>query len=563
MKKFLIAGSGLAAVAAAGSAGAVDVTLGGSIEMGIEYGLGKKHDGFTFTGSSAYQDIVINISAAGTTDAGLKFGGSFSINSAEEMKLNLYENGGNKYLAKLVNTDASAGIKGVAYNVSGGKQVLAGSMVSVKINSAWQGAKSKLTGYGVAVASIAADSAICKIAGRANEGTATAADTDNAGTIAAANDIAVARLDAAGAVLSMIDLDGVASGDGYLAAGRLTADVAAVQAGISLTAGTVDGGHKVHVELGAADTDAADGTDADFDVYIDDGANTAFDAAADDVVINDAAVYAGPYMEMMMTSSTTKMVVGAVCVTNDVDASETAAYLDPASRILEVSNASIFLEGGFGKLTLQQGDYSGKVAGIGSAGDQATVSSSGLVAILEGASFMGMSGYGAVDVGSITMGQRPNYMLGTSVDLMGLTVAVEMEDASVGDATNGTGKDDTNNTYLDNWDMGTSYAIGDLAMDFVLDSAGDWAVSASASVAGFTASSVIENVAKNASKKAGLSIDTTLSTDFNGISVSIGLDEDMDYTIAGSYAMGNSGLAITASYDSEDNGGKVAAKMSF
>ena len=553
MKKFLIAGSGLAAVAAAGSASAVDVTLGGSIEMGIEYGLGKKHDGFTFTGSSAYQDIVINISAAGTTDAGLKFGGSFSINSAEEMKLNLYENGGNKYLAKLVNTDASAGIKGVAYNVSGGKQVLAGSMVSVKINSAWQGAKSKLTGYGVAVASIAADSAICKIAGRANEGTATAADTDNAGVIAASNDIAVARLDAAGAVLSMIDLDGVASGDGYLAAGLLTANTAAIQAGISLTAGTVDGGHKVHVELGAADTDAADGADADFDVYIDDGANTAFDAAADDVVINDAAVYAGPYMEVMMTSSTTKMVVGAVCVTNDVDASETAAYLDPASRILEVSNASIFLEGGFGKLTLQQGDYYGKVAGIGSAGDQTTVSSSGLVAILEGASFMGMSGYGAVDVGSITMGQRPNYMLGTSVDLIGLTVAVEMEDEYAS----------SDNEYIDNWDMGTSYAIGDLAMDFVLDSAGDWAVSASASVAGFTASSVIENVAKNASKKAGLSIDTTLSTDFNGISVSIGLDEGMDYTLSGSYALGNSGLAITASYDSGDNGGKVAAKMSF
>lgn len=166
---------------------------------------------------------------------------------------------------------------------------------------------------------------------------------------------------------------------------------------------------------------------------------------------------------------------------------------------------------------------------------------------------MGMSGYGAVDVGSITMGQRPNYMLGTSVDLMGLTVAVEMEDEYAS----------SDNEYIDNWDMGTSYAIGDLAMDFVLDSAGDWAVSASASVAGFTASSVIENVAKNASKKAGLSIDTTLSTDFNGISVSIGLDEGMDYTLSGSYALGNSGLAITASYDSGDNGGKVAAKMSF
>lgn len=152
------------------------------------------------------------------------------------------------------------------------------------------------------------------------------------------------------------------------------------------------------------------------------------------------------------------------------------------------------------------------------------------------------------------MGSRPNYMLGTSVDLMGLTVAVEMEDETVSSG---------DNKYIDKWDMGTSYAIGDLSMNFVLDSNSDWAVSASASVAGFTASSVIENVAKNASKKAGLSIDTTLSTDLNGISVSIGLDEDMDYTLSGSYALGSSGLAITASYDSEDNGGKVAAKMSF
>ena len=551
MKKFLIAGSGLAAVAAAGSAGAVDVTLGGSIEMGIEYGLGKKHDGFTFTGSSAYQDISINISAAGTTDAGLKFGGSFSINSAEEMKLNLYENGGNKYIAKLVNTDATAGIKGVAYNVSGGKQVLAGSMVSVKINSAWQGAKSKLTGYGVAVGAIAENSAICKIAGR------------GAGEVGgvSAGEILVARANAAGtAVVSTIDLDGVAAANGYLPAGRLTADTAAAGDGISLTAGTVDGERKIFVDLGSADTDADDLKDADWEVHIDDGAATnGFAAAgvaeqADDVVVVGASVFVGPYAEVKMTSSTTKMVVGAVCVTNVVDGSETAAYLDPASRILEVSNASIFLEGGFGKLTLQQGDYAGRVAAIGAAGDQATISSSGLVAVLEGASFMGMSGYGAVDVGSIKMGSRPNYMLGTSVDLMGLTVAVEMEDETVSSG---------DNKYIDKWDMGTSYAIGDLSMNFVLDSASDWAVSASASVAGFTASSVIENVAKNASKKAGLSIDTTLSTDFNGISVSIGLDEDMDYTLSGSYALGSSGLAITASYDSEDNGGKVAAKMSF
>ena len=47
MKKFLIAGSSLAAVAAAGSAGAVDVTLGGSISMSVDYGLGKGSNNLT------------------------------------------------------------------------------------------------------------------------------------------------------------------------------------------------------------------------------------------------------------------------------------------------------------------------------------------------------------------------------------------------------------------------------------------------------------------------------------------------------------------------------------
>ena len=519
MKKFLIAGSGLAAVAAAGSAGAVDVTLGGSIEMGIEYGLGKDADGFAFDGSKAYQDIVLNISAAGTTDAGLKFGGSFSVNSAEEMKLNLYDtNGtaaGGKNLVKLVNTSASAAIKGVAYNVSGGKQVLAGSMVSVKINSAWQGAKTKLTDHTVPVGTIAVDSAICKVAGVIEGGAAGSVTRMNAAGTAAVSSLALAV--------------------GAMPAGKMNDSAAA-----TLTMATAGGGANVAVAAAASA-----------------GAVKPVVASAAATPIQANSVCAGPFMEVKMTSSTTKMVVGAVCVSNDVEASETAAYLDPASRILEVSNASIFLEGGFGKLTLQQGDYSGKVAAIGSAGDQATITSTGLVAILEGASFMGMSGYGAVDVGSISMGSRPNYMLGTSVDLMGLTVAVEMEDDQ---ATVGA---DSDNHYIDNWDMGTSYAIGDLALDFVLDSAGDWAVSASASVAGFTASSVIENISKGASKKSGLSIDTTLATDFNGISVSIGLDEAMNYTVGGSYALGNSGLAITASYSSEDNGGKIAGKMSF
>ena len=84
MKKFLIAGSSLAAVAAAGSAGAVDVTLGGSIDMGIDFGLGKDNGNLVL--GSAYNEISLSLSAAGTTDGGLMFGGSFTLGTVAEIE---------------------------------------------------------------------------------------------------------------------------------------------------------------------------------------------------------------------------------------------------------------------------------------------------------------------------------------------------------------------------------------------------------------------------------------------------------------------------------------------
>jgi hypothetical protein len=130
MKKFLIAGSSLAAVAAAGSAGAVDVTLGGTIDMGIKYGVGKKAGDADFALTDNYQSISISVAAAGTTDAGLKFGGSFGISTADELKFNPYPGTAvdtsspwNKYAMKLVNSSADVKLRGVGYNVSGGALV--------------------------------------------------------------------------------------------------------------------------------------------------------------------------------------------------------------------------------------------------------------------------------------------------------------------------------------------------------------------------------------------------------------------------------------------------------
>ena len=89
MKKFLIAGSSLAAVAAAGSAGAVDVTLGGSIDMGVEFGVGKNKGSLGI--GEAYNTISLSLAAAGTTDAGMRYGGSFTLATAAEIELNAYD----------------------------------------------------------------------------------------------------------------------------------------------------------------------------------------------------------------------------------------------------------------------------------------------------------------------------------------------------------------------------------------------------------------------------------------------------------------------------------------
>ena len=275
--------------------------------------------------------------------------------------------------------------------------------------------------------------------------------------------------------------------------------------------------------------------------------NTAGNAVAS--IVADS-VYFGPFMEVKMTSSTTKMVVGGVCVTNEFDNTDTKIHMDVASRVMHVSDASIYIEGGFGKLSVGTGAYGGSVSGVGGAGDQVKIDGA-LNATLSSVSFLGFSGHGAVALDSINLGSRPNYAFGTSTNLLGLTVAIEMEDVQGDDG------------YIDLWDAGTSYDLNGMSVAIATDSAGAWAMSLGYELLGFAASSTIENIAKGGGAKAGLNIDTSLSTSLNGVSISVGLDEHLAWSIGASYAMGGSGLNIYANYSQADNGGKIGASMSF
>jgi len=511
MKKFLIAGSSLAAVAAAGSAGAVDVTLGGSIDMGVKYGVGKAMGDKHFAIGDNYQTISISVAAAGTTDAGLKFGGSFSLSTADELVFNPYHpvpagkaaatDGDPKYLYKKVNTDATAKLRGNAYNVSGGGKVSAGQMVSVKINSAWHAAATSVTAYNHTIVALDTKSAICKLAGEIEAGNGVV-------TRGAGNSEAIAA--------------------GIARAGQVKTGNATFTANINNTAPIKLIGNTV------VQVDLVNGTGAIANITAD-------------------KVFHGPFMEVKMTSSTTKMVVGGVCVTNQFDKTDTKIHMDVASRVMHVSDASIYIEGGFGKLSVGTGAYKGSVAGVGGAGDQVEIAGD-LNATISSVSFLGFSGHGAVAVDSIDLGQRPNYAFGTSTNLLGLTVAVEMEDEQSTTDTN---------TWINKWDASTSYDLNGMSVAIATDSAGDWAMSLGYELMGFSASSVIQNIAPKKGKKSGLNIDTTLATSLNGVGISVALDEHLAWSIGASYSMGGSGLSIYANYSQADNGGKIGAKMSF
>ena len=167
MKKFLIAGSSLAAVAAAGSAGAVDVTLGGSIDMGVEFGVGKNKGSLAI--GDAYNSISLSLAAAGTTDGGMKYGGSFTLSTAEELEFSLYGDDKKHFKYTVKNfTDLEAAV----YDVSGGMHIPEENIVAVKINSSWRTVSNNTRtdyGYPVALSNDGVEYAstnICKIAGR-------------------------------------------------------------------------------------------------------------------------------------------------------------------------------------------------------------------------------------------------------------------------------------------------------------------------------------------------------------------------------------------------------------
>jgi hypothetical protein len=549
MKKFLIAGSSLAAVAAAGSAGAVDVTLGGSIDMGIDFGLGKDNGNLVL--GAAYNEISLSLSAAGTTDGGLMFGGAFTLGTATEIEFNPYGSGKTKYLAQKTNNDRTD-ILGHAYNVSGGGAVDVADIVSVKINSNWIGVDSDATQNIVPIETTFSSSAICKIAGRGTVGNETiwAGEATLLGDKGAfANSANGSYLPAGQMMHSVLDFVEVDSANASKSTApgvdehSLTSTKGAI-AKLTQNATLAKSLLTIKPEAKSGESDYAYAFNGKGAVDFDGVAATTF--AAD---VTSAAIYAGPFMEVAMASSSTKMVVGALCLDGN-EASETAFYMDNATDLVTISDASIYIEGGFGRLTLQNSDYAGGVSAIAGAGDQADIDADGLVVIATGMGLMGANPYLAMDLAKGDTLSDIEVITGGTMDLGGVSAAFDMA------LNNG---DDL--LSITDWDLGLAYAMGDMSLAAAIDSSNDWGLSASMAVAGFGVNAVFGSSSADDHEKSGITYSVSATTSLNGFGLAIGFDQDLQPAIGIDYDLG--GLSLYAGYDAADEGGSVGATLSF
>ena len=561
MKKFLIAGSSLAAVAAAGSAGAVDVTLGGSIDMGVEYGVGKAAGEFAI--GDAYNKVSIKISAAGTTDGGLKYGGSFGLGTDAELSFAPYENGDNKYLVKATQSGPTD-IIGNIRAVSGGATVggaSGGDIVAVKINSDWVSVGDTQTAYKYPSSGNFQSTNICKLAGQANE--SFPSRVGNANT-----SFGAMRASAGGAITDVVKMEA-----GYLPAGRLgaagTADswsVAQYGSGFAVADALTVAGVGVKRTITADEVIAESAANKEGAIAIGKFTVTvksSIPAAAKgskstpyqpkvEYVVTSAAVYLGPFMEVQLASSTTKMVVGAVCV-EGIEASETVYHMNNKSKVVTAGSASIYVEGGFGKLTLQSGDYSGAVSAIGGAGDAAGIDADGLVVVASGVGVFGANPYLAMDLAEGSNPGSVELAAGGSFDFGGLSAAVDLGLAG--------GLDSLIGTEIGAWDLGLSYQMGDLALAAATDSDNDWGLKASMALAGFAVSTTFTSEGAADHEKSGIMYSVSASTSLNGFGLSIGFDQGLQPSVGVSYSLG--ALGLSAGYDASENGGKLGAKLSF
>lgn len=581
MKKQLISSTILVSMATVNVSAAVDITLGGSIDMGVDYGLGKKSANFTL--GRMYQDFELTISAAETTDFGLRYGGLLSVASLQNFTFLPYStDDGGKYMVKAT-VSQPADIKARAYNVSGGEEVAESKIVAVKINSDWHALNDTKTSHFFELSAFSQDN-VCKVAGRAGPNVGTtgpqffsqteegrilttgslksftqsisslfnirrpkAGDYLPVGQVANWNLYTIATASTVNANPDAVTVTAIREITNWVSAGGISASLTLPNANqTDLIRFRVTGTYSTTLTAVATPgPGGVGGQRKNLALHVKDRVAVTL---SDEAVITGAEVYGGPFMQVRTASSMTKLVVGAACIEGQ-DTSATEFFLDNTSPVLRAGDAKIFVEGGFGTLSLQSDnyDYVGSVAPILEAGGQSDIDPDGPVLVLESANILGLRPYAAIDF------LRGDVLLGGSISLSGFQAALDLYYFT-----------DTNENRvfdLAAWDAGLRYFHGLSEVSIVLDSASQWGVSAATHLVGFDVLAQASSRTQDDHAMGGLNYALEAATTFDRLGVRVAIDQALAPEVALSYDL--EGLNFYLNYEVVEAVGSIGAKFGF
>lgn len=544
MLKRVLIFSSLLTLPSAGKALALDVVLGGTLQLELDFGV-EKSDPLSF--GATRSTISVSLGMEGSTDAGLNYGASLNFATSKELQISPYVAlGGRDYLAKAT-APGRTNIQGAVYAVSGGDALSNDSIVAVKIASDWIGVSERQTAYAFELSMQTA--AICKLAGKANfaGGTNTSFRQTEVDTV-------VGVTQPTGNIGSFQSLP-IA---GWLVPGRLF-HIAGTMAGAGLPTITATlegtttlqyfgshGSPVVGIQLTAPDPISATIPSAvmmsqyNVTFYGDSG-------TSDDVQLLGAEIFQGPFMSVHTIHRSDKLVLGAACLAGRTD---TKAYLDLAQdAVLVRDHADIFIEGGFGMVSLTSSGEAGSVSTIGSMDPKAEIRGTDLTL-----SYQGASNY-AVRPGLALNLEDPNELLAHGMVQVGgvfagFDIRLDLHPFSNHPIISTQG-----------WELAAGYSGDLVSLQIGLDSEDDIGLTGELDLGSLSLyAEAITPAAKNQTFY-GPSYLLSASYDADEFSVSGTIDEERRVTIAASYDL--SILSIYGDFDFMSQEGRIGTTLKF
>lgn len=545
MRKFFVSLSGLVGVGLVSSAYAEEFTLGGTIDLGAEYGIGKDY-GSGFAYKKAYADFDFNLSIADTTDSGLRFGATLNLAGRTSLAFEPYVSTNLSgevvhWVFRITGQDYTD-IRGNAYNVSGGQRITEDQIVAIKVNSDWVSVGGTHTEYDEEIDvdwdeyrdQHKAD--ICKLAGRIPTNALWSTASVIVGRPNANGTVPLVT----GAFPAAVPVSGgipVASASvGYWPAGLLlNPNIINSNTLFSLSTGLGFNGSNPNV-LGHGDSTAS--------------LLSIVTGPASTTIANPGRVYVGPFASVKVQSSTTKLVTGLVCAVQ-TENSDTKYYQRPIDSVIQATDATVFIEGGFGRLTLQTEDYDGAVEAVGAAGDQIKLDSSGVIAILQ----TNLGGYGSAYAAMDLLGPV-NYdmalIAGVEIDLSPFAVAFESQHTD-------------SEKWFETWDAEISFGSDDFEVGVVTDSTSAFGFYGGLEWLGFEMDGELVYSGNEPHKKSGFSGEVSATTTINNVTLGGAVDESFNPSFDASWLLQGTrySLELYGTYAAVDNGGKVGVKVAF